>query len=235
DPQDVAVPPDAERRGRRPRPVRHGDLGRVDRARARRLLQPQVPAGRCPAVADPAALAGAHGGVRHRVAPHPRPGHRRAEHLPGHPGPDRSPPVADQPRPGPAVGDPGRRLDRRAVHHGHPVRRPPGDPEGAVRGGLPGRRLGLAHLPLRHPAGAQAVITVVLVLGFMPTVEILDLILALTDGGPADATQTLGTLTHQNSFVELDFAAGAVVGNAPILVPAVFAVLHLRANRTEGK
>ena len=85
-------------------------------------------------------------------------------------------------------------------------------------------------LPVPKP-----VITVVLVLGFMPTVEILDLILALTDGGPADAPQTLGTLTYQNSFVELDFGAGAVVGNALVLVSAVFAVLHLRANRTEGK
>ncbi|CAL9340971.1 carbohydrate ABC transporter permease [Streptomyces sp. enrichment culture] len=85
-------------------------------------------------------------------------------------------------------------------------------------------------LPLLRP-----VITVVLVLGFMSTVKILDLILALTDGGPADATQTLGTLTYQNSFVELDFGAGAVVGNVLILISAVFAVFYLRANRTEGK
>jgi multiple sugar transport system permease protein len=85
-------------------------------------------------------------------------------------------------------------------------------------------------LPMLKP-----VITVVLVLGFMSTVKILDLILALTDGGPADATQTLGTLTYQNSFVQLDFGAGAVVGNVLILVSAVFAVLYLRANRTEGK
>ncbi|KEG38171.1 sugar ABC transporter permease [Streptomyces althioticus] len=81
----------------------------------------------------------------------------------------------------------------------------------------------------------KPVITVVLVLGFMSTVKILDLILALTDGGPADATQTLGTLTYQNSFVELDFGAGAVVGNVLILISAVFAVFYLRANRTEGK
>ncbi|CAL9325081.1 carbohydrate ABC transporter permease [Streptomyces sp. SudanB182_2057] len=81
----------------------------------------------------------------------------------------------------------------------------------------------------------RPVITVVLVLGFMSTVKILDLILALTDGGPADATQTLGTLTYQNSFVRLDFGAGAVVGNVLILISAVFAVLYLRANRTEGK
>ncbi|MEW2074308.1 MULTISPECIES: carbohydrate ABC transporter permease [unclassified Streptomyces] len=85
-------------------------------------------------------------------------------------------------------------------------------------------------LPMLKP-----VITVVLVLGFMSTVKILDLILALTDGGPADATQTLGTLTYQNSFVELDFGAGAVVGNVLIIVSAVFAVFYLRANRTEGK
>ncbi|MFF9817459.1 carbohydrate ABC transporter permease [Streptomyces sp. NPDC014006] len=85
-------------------------------------------------------------------------------------------------------------------------------------------------LPMLRP-----VITVVLVLGFMSTVKILDLILALTDGGPANATQTLGTLTYQNSFVQLDFGAGAVVGNVLILISAVFAVFYLRANRTEGK
>ncbi|CAM5363007.1 Sugar ABC transporter permease OS=Streptomyces alboniger OX=132473 GN=CP975_23845 PE=3 SV=1 [Streptomyces alboniger] len=85
-------------------------------------------------------------------------------------------------------------------------------------------------LPMLRP-----VITVVLVLGFMSTVKILDLILALTDGGPADSTQTLGTLTYQNSFVQLDFGAGAVVGNVLILISAVFAVFYLRANRTEGK
>ncbi|MCZ9347238.1 sugar ABC transporter permease, partial [Streptomyces sp. TRM76130] len=70
-------------------------------------------------------------------------------------------------------------------------------------------------LPMLRP-----VVTVVLVLGFMSTVKILDLILALTDGGPADATQTLGTLTYQNSFVQLDFGAGAVVGNVLILISA---------------
>ncbi|MBC9711134.1 sugar ABC transporter permease [Streptomyces sp. TRM66268-LWL] len=85
-------------------------------------------------------------------------------------------------------------------------------------------------LPMLRP-----VITVVLVLGFMSTVKILDLILALTDGGPADSTQTLGTLTYQNSFVQLDFGAGAVVGNVLILISAVFAVFYLRANRSEGK
>ncbi|WP_406071097.1 sugar ABC transporter permease [Streptomyces sp. NBC_01020] len=81
-------------------------------------------------------------------------------------------------------------------------------------------------LPLLRP-----VVTVVLVLGFMSTVKILDLILALTGGGPADSTQTLGTVTYQLSFQELDFGQGAVVGDILILVSAVFAVLYLRFNR----
>jgi multiple sugar transport system permease protein len=76
-------------------------------------------------------------------------------------------------------------------------------------------------------------VTVVLVLGFMSTIKILDLILALTDGGPADSTQTLGTLTYQLSFMRLDFGQGAVVGNVLILISAVFAVLYLRANRAD--
>ncbi|WP_277037256.1 sugar ABC transporter permease [Actinacidiphila oryziradicis] len=83
-------------------------------------------------------------------------------------------------------------------------------------------------LPLLRP-----VVTVVLVLGFMSTVKILDLILALTGGGPADSTQTLGTVTYQLSFLQLDFGQGAVVGNVLILISTVFAVLYLRANRSD--
>lgn len=77
----------------------------------------------------------------------------------------------------------------------------------------------------------RPVVTVVLVLGFMSTIKILDLILALTGGGPADSTQTLGTMTYQLSFLELDFGQGAVIGNVLILISAVFAVLYLRTDR----
>jgi multiple sugar transport system permease protein len=83
-------------------------------------------------------------------------------------------------------------------------------------------------LPMLRP-----VVTVVLVLGFMSTVKILDLILALTGGGPADSTQTIGTVTYQLSFQQLDFGQGAVAGNILILVSAVFAVLYLRVNRSD--
>ncbi|MGI5472395.1 carbohydrate ABC transporter permease [Streptomyces sp. CA-132043] len=98
----------------------------------------------------------------------------------------------------------------------------------ALDGARPWRAFRSITLPMLRP-----VITVVLVLGFMSTVKILDLILALTGGGPADATQTLGTVTYQLSFLRLDFGQGAVVGTVLILVSAVFAVLYLRANRAD--
>ncbi|WP_037960488.1 carbohydrate ABC transporter permease [Streptomyces violens] len=98
----------------------------------------------------------------------------------------------------------------------------------ALDGASPWRAFRSVTLPLLRP-----VITVVLVLGFMSTVKILDLILALTAGGPADATQTLGTVTYQLSFLRLDFGQGAVVGNVLVLISAVFAVLYLRANRAD--
>ncbi|GAA3880123.1 carbohydrate ABC transporter permease [Streptomyces sedi] len=98
----------------------------------------------------------------------------------------------------------------------------------ALDGAGPWRTFWRITLPMLRP-----VVTVVLVLGFMSTVKILDLVLALTGGGPADSTQTLGTLTYQLSFLRLDFGQGAVVGNILIVISAVFAVLYLRANRAD--
>ncbi|MEV1008483.1 sugar ABC transporter permease [Streptomyces sp. NPDC049881] len=99
----------------------------------------------------------------------------------------------------------------------------------SLDGAGPWRTFRSITLPTLRP-----VVTVVLVLGFMSTIKILDLVLALTGGGPADSTQTLGTLTYQLSFLRLDFGAGAVVGNVLILISAVFAVLYLRANRADA-
>ncbi|PWV55176.1 carbohydrate ABC transporter permease [Nocardiopsis sp. L17-MgMaSL7] len=93
-------------------------------------------------------------------------------------------------------------------------------------GASPFRTFFSVTLPMLRP-----VVTVVLVLGFMSTVKILDLVLALTNGGPAHSTETLGTLTYQLSFLQLDFGQGAVVGNVLIVISMVFAAIYLRANR----
>ena len=80
--------------------------------------------------------------------------------------------------------------------------------------------------PLLRP-----VVNVVLVLGVVYTLKVIDIILGLTGGGPANATQTIATESYQLSFVQFDFGQGAAAANILIVISLVFAVIYLRANR----
>lgn len=77
----------------------------------------------------------------------------------------------------------------------------------------------------------RPVVSVVLVLGVVYTLKVLDIILGLTNGGPANATQTLAIRSYQESFVNFEFGVGAAFSNILILISLVFAVIYLRANR----
>nr|WP_258070573.1 sugar ABC transporter permease [Pseudoclavibacter sp. AY1F1] len=79
----------------------------------------------------------------------------------------------------------------------------------------------------------RPVVTVVLVLGVIYTLKVLDIILGLTGGGPANATQTLATDSYFRSFREFTFGTGAAVSNILILFSLVFAMFYLRANRKQ--
>lgn len=80
--------------------------------------------------------------------------------------------------------------------------------------------------PLLRP-----VVNVVLVLGVVYTLKVLDIILGLTKGGPANATQTIATQSYQLSFVQFDFGQGAALSNILIVISLAFAIVYLRANR----
>lgn len=77
----------------------------------------------------------------------------------------------------------------------------------------------------------RGVVTVVLVLGVVYTLKVLDIILGLTNGGPANATQTIATFSYHMSFREFDFGVGAALGNILVLISLVFAIVYLRFNR----
>lgn len=79
----------------------------------------------------------------------------------------------------------------------------------------------------------RPVVTVTLVLGVIYTLKVLDIILGLTGGGPANATQTLATDSYFRSFREFSFGTGAAVSNILILFSLVFAVIYLRVNRKQ--
>jgi multiple sugar transport system permease protein len=80
--------------------------------------------------------------------------------------------------------------------------------------------------PLLRP-----VVSVVLVLGVVYTIKVLDVILGLTGGGPANASQTIATQSYHLSFQQFDFGQGAALGNILIAISLVFAIIYLRANR----
>jgi multiple sugar transport system permease protein len=96
----------------------------------------------------------------------------------------------------------------------------------AIDGATRWRAFRYVTWPLLRP-----VVTVVLVLGVVYTLKVLDIILGLTKGGPANATQTIATQSYNLSFVQFDFGQGAALGNILIVISLVFAILYLRANR----
>ena len=68
------------------------------------------------------------------------------------------------------------------------------------------------------------------------TLKILELPLILTGGGPANSTQTLGTVAYNLSFEKFEFGQGAAVGNLLMLVTLVFALFYVvQATRGEHR
>jgi multiple sugar transport system permease protein len=79
--------------------------------------------------------------------------------------------------------------------------------------------------------GLRPVVTVVLVLGVVYTLKVLDIILGLTGGGPANSTETLATDSYHQSFVLFSFGDGAALSNILIVISLIFTVVYLRLNR----
>jgi multiple sugar transport system permease protein len=79
----------------------------------------------------------------------------------------------------------------------------------------------------------RAVVSVVLMLGVIYTLKVIDIILGLTQGGPANATQTIATQSYQRSFIQFKFGEGAALSNILIVISLAFAVIYLRVSRRQ--
>ncbi|WP_328526153.1 carbohydrate ABC transporter permease [Kribbella sp. NBC_00359] len=77
----------------------------------------------------------------------------------------------------------------------------------------------------------RSVASVLLMLGVVYTIKVLDIILGLTGGGPANATQTLATQSYERSFIDFKFGEGAALSNILIAISFVFAIFYLRGTR----
>jgi multiple sugar transport system permease protein len=98
----------------------------------------------------------------------------------------------------------------------------------ALDGAGPWQRFRNVTWPLLRP-----VTGIVLMLGLVYTIKVFDVIMVITGGGPANATQTLTTFSYGLSFHDFAFGQGAAVGNVLILAAMVFGFVYLRSSARE--
>ncbi|MFC4403007.1 carbohydrate ABC transporter permease [Gracilibacillus xinjiangensis] len=88
----------------------------------------------------------------------------------------------------------------------------------------------LVHItvPLLRP-----VIMVVLMLGFIYTFKVFDIVYVMTGGGPINSTEVLSTLAFRYSFSDFDFSLGAAVANVLFFILFAISLVYLRMIRKD--
>lgn len=74
----------------------------------------------------------------------------------------------------------------------------------------------------------RSVILAVLMLGFIYTLRVFDVIWIMTKGGPANATEVLPTFAYRLSFISFNFGQSAAVSVIILLILLVAAIFYLR-------
>ncbi len=84
--------------------------------------------------------------------------------------------------------------------------------------------------PLLRPVTA-----ITLLLGFVYTLKVFDLIWIMTKGGPGSSSTTLATWSYQLGFGSMlpHFGPGAAVGNLLIVIALAFGLLHIHTQRRQ--
>ncbi|MDQ0338584.1 multiple sugar transport system permease protein [Caldalkalibacillus uzonensis] len=77
-------------------------------------------------------------------------------------------------------------------------------------------------IPLLRP-----VIMVVMVLGFIYTFKVFDLVYVMTGGGPVNSTEVLSTYAYTLSFDHFNFGLGAAVANILFLILLIISLIYL--------
>jgi multiple sugar transport system permease protein len=95
-----------------------------------------------------------------------------------------------------------------------------------IDGAGPWQRLTRVTLPIIRP-----VIEVVFVLGFVFTVKVFDVVIGLTQGGPANSTQLIATWAYNLTFQDFEFGQGAALNTVLLLIALVAAPLYIWLNR----
>lgn len=98
----------------------------------------------------------------------------------------------------------------------------------AIDGAGPIRRFRYITLPMIAPA-----LLAVACLVTISSLRAFDVILALTRGGPINATNVLPLLSYDTSFQDFDFGRGSAIGSFAFVVVLVVALVYVRSIRSE--
>jgi len=74
----------------------------------------------------------------------------------------------------------------------------------------------------------KSTILAVLMLGFIYTLRVFDVIWIMTKGGPADATEVLPTFAYRLSFISFNFGQSAAVSVIILSILFVAAIGYLK-------
>lgn len=91
-----------------------------------------------------------------------------------------------------------------------------------IDGANPIQRFFFITLPM-----IKSSILAVLVLGFVYTFKVFDLVYTMTNGGPVNSTEVLSTYAYYNSFKLYDFGAGAAVANVLFIILFLVGLVYL--------
>jgi multiple sugar transport system permease protein len=97
-----------------------------------------------------------------------------------------------------------------------------------IDGAGPWTRLRLVTIPIILP-----VIEITFVLGFVFTVKVFDLVIGMTGGGPANATQLISTWSYALGFQQFNFGEAAALNNVLLAAALVCAPLYLLLSRDQ--
>ena len=88
------------------------------------------------------------------------------------------------------------------------------------------QRLTRVTLPIVRP-----VVEVVLVIGFVLTVKVFDLVISMTQGGPANSTQLIAPWAYNLTFQQFNYGAGAALNTVLLVMAMLAAPVYIWLNR----
>ena len=81
----------------------------------------------------------------------------------------------------------------------------------------------------------KPVIESVLILGFIYTFKVFDLVFVMTNGGPVNSTHLLSTYSYKLSFTLFKYSQGAATANILFVILLIVSVLYLRFVYDDGR